>query len=52
MLMDRNLRKDIRDLKRMMSALKGSYKALLRLELEPLQKRLSKLEAQLARSRQ
>ena len=51
MTVDRALRKDIRDLKRLMTALRSSYKTLLRVELIPLQKRLSKLEARLSRSR-
>ena len=42
-------RKDIRELKLMIAALTHSYKAILRIELAPLQKRLAKLEAQLAR---
>ena len=40
-------RKEIRELKRMIAALTHSYKAILRIELAPVQKRLAKLEAQL-----
>jgi hypothetical protein len=51
--MDKNdiLRKDIRELKRMVAALKSSYKAILQIVLKPLQKRQAKLEARLARKR-
>jgi hypothetical protein len=48
----RTTRKDILELKRMIAALKNSYRSILRIELGPLQKRLAKLEAQLARMRQ
>ena len=44
-------RKDIRELKRMIAALTHSYKAILRMELKPLQRRLARLEAKLARKR-
>ena len=49
MTIDHTLRKDIRELKRMIAALTNSYKAILRIELNPLKRRLAKLEARLAR---
>lgn len=51
MIVKYTTQKDIRELKRMIAALKNSYKSILRIELAPLQKRLTKLETQTARKR-
>ena len=42
---------DIREVKRIIAALKKSYKTMLRIELVPLQNRLTQLETRLARKR-
>ena len=46
---NRTPRKEIRELKRIIAALKDSHKAMLRKELEPLVKRLAHLQNEEAR---
>lgn len=45
------IRKQIAELKSMIATLKASHKAMLRKDLEPLQKRVARLEAQALRKR-
>ena len=44
-------REEVRQLKRMIATLKASHKAMLKKDLEPLEKRLANLQARKSRKR-